>query len=168
MRLKKDIVFILVFLGALRFSTSGQESLDKASFFASLQSGDMDGINQQIKVVQASSIKEKDAYYGALLMRKAGLVKGAPNKLSLFKSGHNKLESSIKKNNSSVELHFLRLMVQENAPRILGYQTDEQQDADFIKKNYKDLPKVIQQAISDYSRQSKILKPADFNFTKDE
>jgi hypothetical protein len=168
MRLKNDIAFILLFLFLFKFTASGQESLDRASFFASMQSGDMHGINAELKVVQASSIKEKDAYYGALLMRKAGLVNGAPNKLSLFKSGHNKLESSIKRNNASVELHFLRLMIQENAPRILGYKTDEQQDADFIKKNYKDLPKVIQQAISDYSRQSKILKPADFNFTKDE
>jgi len=168
MRLKKGIVFILLSIFAPGFAASGQQFLDKASFFAAMQSGAIGDINAQLKLVEASSIKEKDAYYGALLMRKAGLMNGALNKLSLFKSGHKKLESSIKKNNASVVLHFLRLMIQENAPGILGYKDDEQRDADLIKKNYKDLPKVVQQAISDYSRQSKILKPADFNFAKNE
>ena len=168
MRLKKDIAFILLSIFLLRFAASGQQSLNKAPFFAAMQSGDIKHINEQLKMVEASSIDDKDAYYGALLMRKAGLVNGAPNKLSMFKSGYKKLESSIKKNNASVELHFLRLMIQENAPGILGYKNDEQQDADLIKKNYKDLPKVVQQALSDYSRHSKILKQADFNFAEDE
>ena len=101
-------------------------------------------------------------------MRKAGLAKGASNKLSLFKSGHKKLEESIKKNNSNAEFRFLRLIIQEHAPGILGYKNDMQQDVDYIKKSYKDLPQAVQQAISNYSKQSKILNPADFNFAKNE
>jgi len=142
--------------------SSAQQSFDKASFFESMQSEDINNINEQLKIVEASSMPEKNAYLGALLMKKAGLSKGASNKLNLFKSGHKKLEESIKKNSSNAELRFLRLMVQEHAPGILGYKNDMQEDSEYIKKAYKDLPQVLQQAISDYSKQSKILKPADF------
>jgi hypothetical protein len=96
-------------------------------------------------------------------MRKAGLVKGASNKLSVFKSGHTQLEDAIKKDNSNAEYRFLRLIIQENAPGILGYKSDMKQDGDYIKKSYKDLPQPVKHAISNYSKQSKTLKPADFN-----
>jgi hypothetical protein len=168
MRLKIDIAFSFLFIFVFGFTSTAQQSIDKASFFAAMQLGDIKDIDAQLKIIEASSINDKNAYYGALLMKKAGLVSGVPDKLNLFKSGHKKLETSIKINNNNVELHFLRLMIQENAPRILGYKNDEQLDADMIKKNYTDLPKVVRQAITDYSRQSKILKPTDFNFAKNE
>ena len=159
---------MVFFLCSLGYITSAQQSFEKGSFYESMKSQDTSKIDMQLKIVETSSLKEKNAYSGALLMKKAGLVSGPGHKLSLFKSGHKKLEASIKKNNTNAELRFLRLMVQEHAPGILGYKNNEQQDADFIKKAYKDLPHEVQRAIIDYSKQSKILKPADFNFEKNE
>jgi len=151
-----------------RFVANAQQSFDRASFYDAMQSTDANVIDAQLKIVDASLLKEKSAYDGALLMRKAGLAKGGADKLSLFKSGHKKLEAAIKKNNNDAELRFLRLMIQEHAPGILGYKNDLHQDADLIKKYYKDLPEIVQQAIGNYSRQSKILKLADFNPAKNE
>jgi len=160
--------FMVFFLCSFGYLAKAQQSFEIASFYESMQSHDTSEIDTQLKIVDASSLKEKNAYSGALLMKKAGLVSGPGHKLSLFKSGHKKLEASIKKNSTNAELRFLRLMVQEHAPGILGYKNNEQQDADFIKKAYKDLPHEVQRAIIDYSKQSKILKPADFNLEKNE
>jgi hypothetical protein len=163
MNLKTLHFFTLLFFCMIGCAANAQQSFDKASFYSSIQSQNINDIDAQLKIVDASSIPEKNAYSGALLMRKAGLAKGPSNKLSLFKAGHKKLEESIEKDSSNAEFRFLRLIIQENAPGILGYKNDREKDRDFIKKTYKDLPEVVQKAISNYSKQSKILKPADFN-----
>jgi len=149
----------LFFAGTLK----AQEQIDKSAFYASMADDDINKIDMQLKLIDASPITEKNAYSGALLMKKAGLLKGAGNKLNIFKQGHKKLEAAITKNNTNTEFHFLRLMIQENAPKILGYKNDMQKDSDLIKKSYKDLPQVVRHAIADYSKKSKLLKPQDFN-----
>ena len=140
-----------------------QIPFDKARFYLSIEGTDTAKINEEIRIVNASSIKEKKAYSGALLMRKAGLVKSPPQKLNLFKSGHKKLEAAIKETDGDAEFYFLRLMIQENAPGILGYKSDTGKDSEIIKKNFKDLEPVVRHAIANYSKKSKILKPEDFN-----
>ena len=67
-------------------------------------------------------------------MKKAGIINGAGKKLNLFKAGRKKLEAEIKKDSSNVELRFLRLMTQENAPGILGYKNELQTDREYIRK----------------------------------
>src|SRR5271155_1315581 len=119
MKLKTSSFFIILFLCIFGYASIAQQPFDKASFYASIQSKNLDDVNAQLKTIEASSIPEKDAYNGTLLMRKAGLVKGASNKLNLFKKGHKILEASIQKNETNAEFRFLRLVIQENAPGIL-------------------------------------------------
>jgi hypothetical protein len=95
-------------------------------------------------------------------MKKAGLVAGPKKKLDTFKSGHEKLESVLSKDTTNTELRFLRLIIQENAPKILKYRKEIEKDSENIRKNYKNLPPVVQQAIVNYSKTSKVLKPAYF------
>jgi len=57
-------------------------------------------------------------------MKKAGLVAGVGNKLKVFKTGLQELEASIKQDNTNAEYRFMRLMIQENAPGILGYKKE--------------------------------------------
>ncbi|HRN48706.1 MAG TPA: hypothetical protein PKW69_11790, partial [Niabella sp.] len=59
---------------------------------------------------------------------------------------------------SNTEFRFLRLMVQEHAPKNLGYNKNIMQDAQLIKTNYKSLSAAMQTQISDYSKNSKALK----------
>ena len=91
-------------------------------------------------------------------MKKAGLVTKAKEKLSLFKSGRLKLEASIKNDNKNTEFYFLRLIIQEHAPKMVNYRNELESDGLFIRTNYKMLPQVVQQAIFEYSKKSKILK----------
>ncbi|HMH32644.1 MAG TPA: hypothetical protein VK543_06415, partial [Puia sp.] len=62
----------------------------------------------------------------------------------------------------NAEYRLLRLMVQENAPTVLGYKNDIKADSEYIRKSFKNLPEDIQQVIVDYSKKSKILKAGDF------
>jgi hypothetical protein len=154
------IIFkLLLLLGFNLYATAHTANFDKASFYSAMASGDMNTINTQLNIIKSSSIYEKDAYEGALLMKKAGLVVKAKEKLSLFKAGRIKLETAIKNSKNNTEFYFLRLIIQEHAPRLVEYRSNIESDAASIRSNFKSLSPVIQQAINDYSKKSKVLKP---------
>ena len=134
-------------------------AFDKSAFYAAMASDNMEAINNQLTIVKTSSINEKEAYEGAMLMKKAGLVTSAKEKINLFKAGRIKLEAAIKKNKENAEFSFLRLIIQEHAPKIVNYDDNIKIDVAAIRSNYKTLHPVVQQAISDYSKKSKNLKP---------
>jgi len=116
----------------------------------------------KLTLLNSASINEKEAYEGALLMRKSGLLKKAAEKLKLFKKGRIKLETALLKDSSNGEYHFLRLTIQEHAPKIVKYRAELETDKQYIIKSFKNLSPVVQQAIIDYSKNSKILNPEDF------
>ena len=135
------------------------QAFDKAAFYTALSSESVEVINAQILLVKGSSIEEKSAYEGALLMKKAGVIKGtAKEKLNLFKAGHSKLESAIAKDNNNIEYRFLRLIIQEHAPKIVKYRSQIETDSQLVRTNFRNLPPFLQQVITDYSKSSKALK----------
>lgn len=135
---------------------------DRSAFYAAMASASMEEIDAQLTAVRGAAFPEKEAYEGALLMKKSGMVGKATEKLSLFKSGRAKLESSLAKDNGNTEFRFLRLIIQEHAPKIVNYRGELEKDSQAIRTNFKSLPPVVQQAIIDYSKKSSILKPAYF------
>lgn len=136
--------------------------LDKKPVYDALRSAKLEPIEAQLALVQNSSDNEKQAFEGALLMRKSGIISGAGKKLSTFKEGKEKLEASIEKDNANAEFRFLRLLIQENAPGIVKYKKNLDEDKAMIVKNYKSLAPVVQSAIVTYSKTSKIISPQDF------
>lgn len=155
----KAILFSLIFISGFFFKESTDaKDFDRQAFYDAVKSGSVKAIDTQIAAVQSSGLKDKDAFEGTLLMKKAGLVKGAKNKLDLFKDGHTKLEDAIKNDNTNVEYRFMRLMIQEHAPRIVGYRGELDTDAAFIEKNFRNLSPELQNIIIDYSKESKTLK----------
>ncbi len=71
-------------------------------------------------------------------------------KLTFFKDGKNLIEKSIVAAPNEVELRFLRLSIQINAPAILGYKEHIEQDKQFVIKKFnekgaldQDLKKII-------------------------
>lgn len=133
----------------------------KSNFYSAMSGGKEEAVNKQIDLVAGAPAAEKDAFEGALLMKKAGIIDGTKKKLDLFKSGRKKLEAAIQKDSSNTEFRFLRLMIQEHAPGILRYRGEMNKDRLYIKNNFKKLPLVVQGAVREYSKESKILKPAD-------
>lgn len=149
---------LLIFLNIPASGHFQKNSFDRTAFYHAMASENLEDINAQLNIVKASSLSNKEAFEGALLMRKAGLVTKAKEKLGLFKEGRKKLEASIKKDNDNTEYCFLRLIIQEHAPRAVEYRNNIGHDSQLIRSNYKNLPPAVQQAIADYSKKSKALK----------
>ena len=149
---------MLIILNSIAISTFAQK-LDKAAFYAVMQSGSKDDIDKQLSDLTADS---EQGYAGALIVRKAGLPK-AKERLKLFKQGKAKLEAAIAADPDNTELRFLRLSIQEHSPKIVKYKKDLEGDKAFVIKHFGKLSLVVQRAVKDYSKESKILKPEDFN-----
>lgn len=152
-----NLLLLFFFFGVN--ASSKKTNFDKTAFYSAMAADDINSINAQLNIVKTSSINEKEAYEGALLMKKAGLVTKAQEKLNLFKAGRNKLEAAIKKDKENAELSFLRLIIQEHAPKIVEYRNNINADVSAIRSNFKTLSPVVQQAINDYTKKSKVLKP---------
>jgi hypothetical protein len=158
----KFLALFILFAG-LTYNKCVAKSFEKAAFYNVLKTGKIADIDEQLELVKASSISEKEAYEGVLLMRKAGLVKIPAERLKLFKKGRIALETAIANNKENGEYRFLRLVIEEKAPKIVKYNRDLEADKLEIKRTFKNLSPVAQSAIIDYSKDSKTLSPQDFN-----
>ena len=139
------------------------QTLDKTDFYSVMASGRLREINQELALIASSSIKEKEAYEGALLMRKAALPIPPHEKLASFKTGYHKLESALAKDSSNGEYHFLRLIIQEHVPKFVHYDKDRTTDSQDVYRSFRNLPPAVQKAILDYCRHSKLLHPKELN-----
>jgi hypothetical protein len=79
----------------------------------------------------------------------------------LFKAGRTKLEKCIADNIDDTELRFLRLAIEEHTPKIIKYHNDIQKDKLIVQKNFSNLSPVVQHAILDYTKNSKVLHAED-------
>lgn len=139
---------------------SQQRDFNKSVFYNVLASESITEIDTQLWILKESFIAEKEAYEGALLMKKAGLLVKPKDKIIFFKSGRLKLESSISKNNDNIEYRFLRLIIQEHAPNVVKYRNEIKEDSNLIRTHFKNLPPLLQQLINEYSEKSIALKIA--------
>jgi hypothetical protein len=139
-----------------------QQSFDRVFFYKTMATDKVDLIDKELQLIRLAAFKGKEAFEGALQMKKSGLIGGLAKKLNLFKAGHRQLEGIIALDSLNTEYRFLRLMIQEHAPGIVGYRSQLDTDHIFIIKHFKSLQQDIRDAIIDYTKESKVLKPADF------
>jgi hypothetical protein len=132
--------------------------LNRAAYYKAMESENKALVDAQISELNSAPADVKNAFLGAMTMRRAGIGGNPASKLKLFKQGHKMLEAAIKQDPDNAEFRFLRLIIQENAPGILGYKDDEEKDSAFIRKSYKTLPEDLQKIIADYNKKSKFLK----------
>ena len=99
----KVFTSLLILFSVITVKGSTQKTgFDRSAFYSVMAANNLDAVNTQLSIIKTSSINEKDAYEGALLMKKAGMVTKAKEKLSLFKAGRLKLEASIKKERANI------------------------------------------------------------------
>jgi hypothetical protein len=155
------LLLLYIISGSRLFAQEAGSVFKKSNFYNAMAGNNEDALNEQLGLLKTTSITEKSAYEGALLMKKASMAGSAKKKLNLFKEGQKKLEAVLQKDSTNVEFRFLRLMIQEHAPGRLGYKGELEKDKLYIKNNFKKLPPVVQEAALNYSKDSKILKSAD-------
>jgi len=139
-----------------------QQKFDKANFYAVMKSGGKEAIDNEMENLEDAPQRDKNGYEGALMIRKAEIIKGAKQRLKVFKEGRIKLETAIAADNDNTEFRFLRLVIEEHAPKIVKYHTDIEKDKAIIIKNFKNLAPAVQHAILDYCSNSKVLHKEDF------
>jgi hypothetical protein len=138
-----------------------QQQFNKADFYKIIDKGDKKTVEGELALLKRSEVKGKMGYTGALLMKEADLVKRPKRKLDLFLAGRKLLETALLTDYENTEFHFLRLAVQEHAPKIVRYHSDIGRDKSFIIENFKGLSPVVQKAILDYCKESKVLYTTD-------
>lgn len=162
--MKGTLIYIVFFFVPVIFiqALSPGQRFEKSVYYKVLENGNVDEVEIQLQLIESSLNINKEAYGGALLMKKAGLIKGASKKLNVFKEGNRKLEGAIKKDNENAEWYFLRLIIQEHAPKILKYHAEVKKDADIVHKAFKKFSPEVQAAIIQYRKNSDSLQAYNF------
>ena len=147
------------FIFIILFSSFVNIKIDQSSFyeaFSGKAEGSIDEAIAQLEKENGSSLHK--AYQGALLMKKADFIKGVNAKIKTFKKGAHMLEEEIAKSPSNIEYRFLRLAVQEHAPKILKYNKNIEADKKVVVQGYKSLDPQLKKIIKNYALQSKEVK----------
>jgi len=153
----KSIILLFVF----SFSFLNY-SIDKGSYYNALKSKSVTDLDKMILLIEKEKITPlNQAYKGTLVAKKAGFEKKAAAKIKLFKAGVVLLEAEISKSPKNVEYRFLRLTIQENAPKILKYNKNIKEDIAIITKGYSTLKTGLKKIIIDYSNNSTVLNSSD-------
>ncbi|SRR5690606_3770302 len=112
--------------------------------------------------VNSSSKSVLLAYKGAILTLKAKFSKKKNEKKEFFKEGISLIESAVKTEPSNIEIRYIRMGVQENSPKFLGYHKNIEEDKKFILKNFGEVSsKELKDVIKDF-----VLKSENFHDTE--
>jgi len=152
-----SVVFLLLALCA--FDIKG---IDRSALYAVLAGNSEVEVDKELKRLDAEkSTSLTNAFEGALKMKKAGFIKGAGNKVKMFKSGALLLEEEIRSNPGNTEYRFIRLSIQENAPKVLKYNKNLSEDKKMIVEGYKRLDPDLKKVVKNYAAGSDIIKIDD-------
>lgn len=149
----------LIFLSLTVFTFNANAQLDRKAIYNALASDSKDIVQKQLDGIQnVKESSEVKAFKGALQMKAAQFQKTAKDKLNLFNAGKKLLESEIKSNDGNVEYRFLRLLIQENAPKQLKYSGNVDEDVTAIITGYSKLKESTKTALESYAKKSSSLK----------
>lgn len=150
-------VLVLMLVCFLGLNVSAQ--LDRKSIYSALASDSKELVQRQLDALENSKeSSELKAFKGALQMKAAQFQKTAKAKMDLFNTGKKALESEIKSNDGNVEYRFLRLLIQENAPKQLKYNGNISDDVTAIVTGYSKLKEATKAALESYAKKSASLK----------
>jgi hypothetical protein len=149
---------MLTYTSLLVRSSLYNAGLNRSAYYKAMQEDNKGLINAQLEELKQAPSSERDAFMGAMTMKKAGLGGNPITRLNLFLEGHKLLEDAISQNPFNAEFRFLRVMIQENAPGFLGYNDDVNKDVQYINKLFKTLSNDLQLTIAQYAKRSKVLR----------
>lgn len=156
------VVVMLVMAGSvLPMAACGQNDILQKEIYAQLSVDDEAGLHTLLEKIGEPETTQEAASKGVVLMKFAEYQKTPGDKLSTFKEGHALLEEAIAKEPDNMEYLFFRLIIQENAPRILGYNENIEADSASIVASYSGLSQDLKNAILAYSKTSKVLNSED-------
>lgn len=162
MFIKKHLLFTVAITISFGSTAYIFQKFEKSAFYHVMAYGTLADVNDELTAVEAAPGNERNAYEGILLMRKAGLVAKPKDKLRFFKAGRTKFQLAFMADSNNAEFRFLRLGIQEHAPKIVKYRSNINADKTYLIEHFKSLQPVVQHAVIAYSKTSKIISPEDF------
>ena len=148
------MILLLLCIWTSNFGDSTSEDFYKALYSSSLTTIDV----VLGKLEKETTTTATKAYKGALLMKKSEFMKTVSQKIDMFKVGHELLEAAIKKAPQNAEYRFIRLTIQENAPKLLKYNKNIAEDKGLVVAEFKKMGAELRACVLDYAGQSRILK----------
>src|SRR5690606_7759212 len=116
-------------------------------------------LDAELAKINSSGKSELLAYKGAISTVKAKFAKKKSEKKDFFKAGVSLIESAVKADPSNIEIRYIRMSVQENSPKFLGYYKNIEADKVFILEHYKSISSVeLKEIIKDF-----VLKSENFS-----
>ncbi|WP_426274478.1 hypothetical protein ACN9MN_10115 [Chryseobacterium sp. S-02] len=150
---------IFSFLTAfILFFQSGLESLRESYAKANSSNSNTEAfINIAEKTSGSDAVIQ--GYKAAAKIMEAKITKS--NRKALVKSGATNLEAVIKSNPNNAELRMIRMSVQENIPKIVGYRGSLKDDKAFLLNNYSKQNASLKTYIKKFAVQSKTMTDAE-------
>ena len=119
--------------------------------------------NMVVNVTKADDVSLV-AYKGASLTLQAKYAKTIKEKKEGFVNGVDYIEYAIEKEPNAIEPRFVRLGIQDNAPKILKYRGNIEEDKAFLLKQFQHISsKNLKEHIKDYMFQSKLFTEEEKN-----
>ena len=101
------------------------------------------------------------AYKSASKILEAKVTTEKNKRKSFVKSGATTLENLIKSNPNNAELRVIRMSVQENLPKIVGYNKNLKEDKTFLINNYSKQNADLKSYIKQFAGQSKTMTASE-------
>lgn len=117
-------------------------------------------------VEKLSNVSKEDnktlvAYKGASLTVVSKLEKKIADKSRKFKEGASLIEYAIAIEPNNIEIHLIRLSVQENVPKIVNYRGNKKEDKRYLLDNYKEQSGALKVYVGNFITQSKSFTAAE-------
>lgn len=147
-------IFLFLFL-----CVTGLQAQDLASFRSKYSTATANQKNTEAFIAFADKSSSSNpaivGYKAAaqFLKSKLNLEKG--KRIEHIKSGVKSLESVIASNPDNAELRMIRLSIQENLPKIVGYGKNIKSDKAYLLENLKEQPADLKKYIRNFIAQSK-------------
>ena len=158
MKIGSIILFVAMLIG-YSFVETGIRS---AEFYEVLSSSSLEKVEDMLSKLNDNPSESKMRMYkGALIAKRAEFVKEVKQKIKYCREGIALIEAEIKDHPSNTEYRFIRLTIQEHAPKLLNYNNKLLEDKQKIIDGYSSLSAVLKKAIREYAIESKVLLVGD-------
>ncbi|OFZ54229.1 MAG: hypothetical protein A3D92_07945 [Bacteroidetes bacterium RIFCSPHIGHO2_02_FULL_44_7] len=138
--------------------------IDRLGFYRAFESSSASQMDSELKNLKSAKANTtRDAYIGALIMKKSQFMATPKEKVEKFKEGAALLEAAIRSEPSNSEFRFLRFAIQENVPKIVKYSSNIEEDKAVIVKSYKHMDPTLKKVVRSYANASKNLSPGELN-----
>ena len=129
--------FLLFFIGLFFLSIHLNISDVRMNYKEAVSSKESaNSFKESLKSVTKKDDKRLVAYKGAAITLAARYQKTAKEKSTTFKNGVEWVEYAISKKPLDLEVRFVRLSIQQNSPKFLGYNKEKENDKKYILTNF--------------------------------